>query len=166
MSILKTDNIQAGYGQQTIPLAELEQRTVQSYYNSYTGGAYEPSTTYDWVPGLNVDFTPIRSDTRLRATLRFNFSFVNAVPILHLIFYANGVEIGRHNLGGQYQEQRHVYVWDIASWGAGVLGRIGYQSRRYGNSNRGKFHSTGYWNGTGSSQVGLTEYRIDEYIPI
>ena len=166
MSTLKVDNFQVGFGQPIIPLAELGQRTVNSYYNVYNSGVYEPSNTFDWVPGLNVDYTPLRSDTRLRVTLRFTMAYISGTPILHMIFYANGVEISRHNVSGQNQEQRHVYVYDVASWGAATAGRIGYQCRRYGTSNRGKFHGTGYWNGTGSTQNAQAEYRIDEYIPI
>lgn len=166
MSTIQVDNIQVGYGQEDIPLSELTCRVVKSEYVSGEPGAIVPGTSYTWINGLYRDYTPLLSNTRIRMNLRFGVGAQDNHAITHMIFYANGIEQGRHNISGLYVEHRHTYMWEVGSWGAGVSARMGYQARTYSTSNEIRFHGTRYWNGAGTVQNILYEIRIDEYIPV
>lgn len=166
MSTIRADKIQVGYGQEDIPLEELTCRVVKSEYIIDTPGAFTPGTSYTWITGLFRDYTPLLSNTRIRMNLRFGYAFLDNHAITHMIFYANGIEQGRHNISGLYIEHRHTYMWEVGSWGAGINARIGYQARAYSTGNECRFHSTRHWDGTGTLQNTTYEIRIDEYIPL
>jgi hypothetical protein len=165
MSTLKVDNLQSGSREYLIPLKELSHRFIQQYRDVYIFGSWTPSTSYTWMPGAYVDFTPQETTSRIRFTLCLTMGHVNGHAISHNIFYANGVEIGRHSISGQSPEHRHTYVWDVPSWGT-TPGRIGYQTRNYGTSNQALFHGTYYWDGVGSNQTAQTEILVEEYLPL
>lgn len=165
MSTLRVNNLSSGPSPYDIPLGELEYRIIKDYRTQYSGGSWEPSDTYQWVPNAYVDYTPASPDSRIRFTINLSYAHTSGTPIMHCVFYANSVEIGRHNISGQSPEWRHCYVWDVASWG-GSLARIGYQARRYGGSNIPRVHGTHHWEGAGSNQNAHTQIYIDEYIPM
>lgn len=165
MSTLRVDNLRGITNEALVPLSELRQRWLNSYYASYNSGSWTPSTAYGWAPGLFYDYTPASASSRIRATLNFSYSHANGHAICHCIFYANGVEQGRHSIAGQSPEHRHSYVWDFASWGTSA-GRIGYQMRQYGSSNQPRIHGTHHWDGGGSNQNAMGEIIIEEYNPI
>lgn len=165
MSTLRVDNIQGGARDNLIPLSELRHRVVKTARNSYRSGSWLPSLSYQWAPAMFIDYTPARGDTRIRFSINISYAHANGHAIAHCIFFANGAEQGRHSISGQSPEHRHLYVWDVASWGTSN-GRIGYQVRNYGTSNQGRFHSTHHWDGGGSDQAAQTEIVIEEYLPI
>lgn len=165
MSTLRVNNLSPGPQQYNIPLGELERRVIKDYRTQYAGGSWEPNDTYQWIPNAYVDYTPASPDSRIRFTINLAYAHTSGHAIMHCVFYANGVEIGRHNIAGQSPEWRHCYVWDVASWG-GSLARIGYQARRYGGSNIPRVHGTHHWEGAGSNQLANTQIYIDEYIPM
>jgi hypothetical protein len=166
MSTLRANTIQAGNSEFSTPVTELSGRIIKSFKTFYLLGAWVPSTTYSWLPGGFVDYIPERADTRIRFSISLCMAHTDGHAISHNIFYANSVEIGRHSISGQSPEHRHLYVWDVASWGA-FNGRIGYQMRAYAASaNRVRVHSTHHWDGAGSAQIGQTEILIEEYLPL
>jgi hypothetical protein len=165
MSIIRVDNIKSKSDEVILPVNELRSRVIKTYRNSYSGGSWDPSDTYSWLPAGFVDYTPVSSTSRIRFNINISFAHTSGHGIAHCIFYANNVEIGRHSIAGQSPEHRHMYVWDFASWGT-TESRIGYQVRRYGGSNIPRFHGTFYWNGTGSNQAAQTEILLEEYFPI
>lgn len=165
MSTLRVDNLRGVTNEALVPLSELRQRWINSYYASYNSGSWQPSTAYGWAPGLFYDYTPASASSRIRTTCNFSYSHASGHAISHCIFYANGVEQGRHSIAGQSPEHRHAYIWDFASWGTSA-GRIGYQIRSYGGSNQPRFHGTHHWDGTGSNQNAMAEIIIEEYFPI
>jgi len=166
MSTLQVNTIQAGTSEFSIPVSELSGRIIKTYKDTYLLGAWVPSTDYTWLPGGFADYSPERSDSRIRFSLSLCMAHQDGHAISHNIFYANGVEIGRHSISGQSPEHRHLYVWDVASWGD-FTGRIGYQMRAYSASaNRVRVHSTHHWDGVGSAQIGQTEILIEEYLPL
>ena len=165
MSTLRVDNLQAGSREQLVPLTELKQRVIKTYRNQYRSGSWDPSDAYQWLPAGFHDYTPASASSRIRFSIAISYAHSSGHAIAHMIFYANGVEQGRHCISGQSPEHRHLYVWDVASWGTSS-GRIGYQVRRYGGSNVPRFHGTHHWNGAGSNQAAQTEIVIEEYLPL
>lgn len=165
MSTLRVNTIQGVTSEITIPLSELRQRTIKDYRSTYNAGSWQPTTSYDWAPGMFFDYTPASASSRIRTTICFSYSHASGHAISHCIFYSNGTEQGRHSIAGQSPEHRHTYVWDFASWGTSV-GRIGYQIRSYGGSNQPRFHGTHHWDGSGSNQNAMGEFRIEEYFAI
>lgn len=172
MSNIFVNNIKEGptifdlYGNQAVlPVTELRHMTLKTFRSTYRGGAWLPSTSYSWMPNGFVDYTPASGSSKIRFSLQLSYAFYNAHCITHNIFYANGVEQGRHSISGYHQEHRHLYVWQVNSWGT-FNARIGYQSRTYGGSNQGWFHTTGYWDGVGSNQLAESEIYIEEFLPI
>lgn len=165
MSLIRVDNIQAGSGEFKVPLAELRQQVIKTFRQSYRSGSWTPGVTYAWMPAGYADYTPASASSRIRFSINISFAHSNGHAISHCIFYANGSERGRHTIAGQSPEHRHLYVWDIASWGTNNA-RIGYQVRNYGTSNQGRFNGTHHWDGGGSDQAAQTEIIIEEYFPI
>lgn len=165
MSTIKVDNLQLGSREYLIPVAELKQQVIKTYRNAYRAGSWSPSDAYQWLPNAYVDYTPASASSRIRFSLSLSYGHINGHGISHCIFYANGVEQARHCIAGQSPEHRHLYVYDVASWGT-TSGRIGYQVRRYGGSNSGLFHGTFYWDGGASNQAAETEILLEEYLPI
>lgn len=154
------------YGtQRNVRVEELRHMTLKTYRASYRSGSWTPSTVYAWMPAGYVDYTPASGSSKIRFTINLSYAWINGHAITHNIFYANGVEQGRHSISGYYQEHRRSYVWQVNSWGT-FNARIGYQSRNYGTSNQGFFHTTTYWDGVGSNQAAQSEIYIEEFLPI
>lgn len=147
------------------PLTELGYRVVKQARATYDGGQWNPDNNYNWVPGMFNDYTPLLANSRIRMTCMIPFAGnVAAHAISHWIFYANGVEQGRHGVSGEHYEDQRTYAWDVASWGTSS-GRIGYQMRAYANDNHEvRPFTTRYWDGVGSTQVCRGQYVIEEYI--
>jgi len=172
MSTVRVDNLIASLPNTStsvaaLPLSELRQRTIKDFRSRYSGGSYIPGDTYNWALGMFADYAPASASSRIRTSIGFSYSHENGHAISHWIFYANGVEIGRHSIAGQSPEHRHLYVWDFASWGTSTA-RIGYQVRRYGGSNQPRIHATHHWDGVGSNQSALCigDFSIEEYFAI
>ena len=168
MSTLIVDSLSynAEDAAQEIPLTQLGYRVVRSYRQTYTGGQWNPDNNYNWVPGMFYDYTPLLSNSRIRANCSLSYVGINAAhAISHWIFYANGVERGRHSISGNHLEDNTSHVWDFPSWGTST-GRIGYQSRSYSNDNHEvRAHMTRYWDGGGSNQNCYGQFWIEEYLP-
>lgn len=166
MSTIIADKFKAS-DDEIIPVSEmLTYKVIKSYRADYTGGSWNNSTTYNWVPGMYYDYTPMRSDSRIRVYCGIPVAGVNAAhAISHWIFYSNSVEIGRHCVSGNHLEDFSTYMWDTASWGAATQARIGYQMRVHANDNNEvRPFTTRYWNGTGSGQNCKGQFVIEEYI--
>lgn len=165
MSKIIVDQIDFDDKKVLIPVEELKHRVVKTYSATYTGGAWNPNNTFNWVPGMNYDYTPLLSNSKIRATCYIPSAGINSShAISHWIFYANGVEIGRHCISGEHYEGFGSYTWEVDSWGAGVLGRIGYQMRSYANDNHEvRPFTTRYWDGGGSNQNSYGQFIIEEY---
>jgi hypothetical protein len=163
MSTLRVDNIRSRSGEAILPLSQLRYRVIKTYRNTYRGGSWDASDTFQWMPSAFVDYTPASASSRIRFNINVSFAHINGHAISHWIFYANGVERGRHSVSGQSPEWRHLYVWDFASWGT-FNARIGYQVRRYGGGNQPRFHGTTHWDGVGSNQAAQTEILLEEYL--
>lgn len=166
MSTLIVDSIVADLNAPAIPLTELGFRVINSHQQWYDGGYWRNDNTYNWVPGLWHDYTPISASSRIRVNANFTYCGPNgsAHNISHWIFYANGVDQGKHSVSGYHLEGRGSFIWDFASWGTSQ-GRIGYQMRQYAYTNHEiTVHSTRYWDGGGSNQNCRAHLIIEEYL--
>jgi hypothetical protein len=167
MSTLVTDFLSFDPNSDAIPLTELGHRVVKEARAQYTGGLWNPDTTYNWVPGMFSDYVPLLATSRIRMTCMIPYArnSGSAHGISHWIFSANGVEQGRHGISGEHYEDMRTYVWDVASWGT-ASGRIGYQMRAYANDNHEvRPYCTNYWDGGGSTQNCFGQWVIQEYLP-
>lgn len=166
MSTVIVDSLTVDETRTQIPLTELGYRVIKSYRQTYTGGQWNPTTSYAWIPGMFFDYTPVSASSRIRTYCHIPYArnSGNALGISHWIFYANGTEQGRHSISGNHLEDMSTYVWDFASWGTSV-GRIGYQQRSYADDNHEvRVYTTQYWDGGGSSQVCNGQLIIEEYL--
>lgn len=167
MSTIIVDQIQTDEDRGPIPLTQLGYRIIKNYRANYDSGQWNPSTAYNWVPGMWADYTPASSSSRIRVYCHLSYArnSGSAHGISHWIFYANGTERGRHSISGNHIEDNSVYVWDFASWGTSS-GRIGYQMRAYADDNHEvRPHCTQYWDGGGSVQTCRSQFIIEEYLP-
>lgn len=168
MSNLRVDTLATSDRTVAIPTTQLRGRVIRTVYQEYTGGTWDPNTTFQWAPGLWWDYAFFGSsaeNVRARVTLNFSVGYIDGHNIMHCIFYTQGgsVERGRHSLSSQNYETRHCYMWDVP-WHSGTQ-RIGYQMRWYGTGNRTRLHATGYWDGGGSVQFCRALMTIEEYLP-
>ena len=166
MSTLVTDTISPDPNLAPLSLDQLRRRVIREKRFTYTGGGWRNNNTFNWVPGAFDDYTPLSASSRIRGywTLPVARWVGAAHSISHWIFYANGVEQGKHSLSGHHLEHRATYVWDFPSWGTST-GRIGYQMRMYAQGNHEVgVYSTQYWEGGGSNQNCFGQYYIQEYL--
>lgn len=150
----------------TVPVKELyNNRYVQRYQAVHTGGSWNPSTTYQWVPGSFVDFTPQRTDSLIQYAWRAPHAWINqSNGIVHLQFFANGRLFKYHSLAGTHLEDGDTYMWEVPSWGT-FNARIGCQIRAYTtNQHTLRFYDTNYWNGVGSRQTANGQLMVDEVL--
>lgn len=166
MSTVKANNISGGARVEGFPLAELSGQIIKTWRNTYWNGSWEPADAYAWVPGMWVDYQPASANSRIRVTCCLSKSFNNSHHISNFIFYSNtSTEQGRHSVSGHHHEARHEYTWDFASWGT-TRARVGYQARRHGSGNIGRFHGTHYWDGGGGNTNSQSQMYIQEYLPL
>lgn len=166
MSTVIVDQLQCDFEQPQVPLTELGHRIIKNYRATYTGGQWNANTTYNWVPGMYYDYTPESASSRIRVYCHLSYARMSGAAhgISHWIFYANGVEKGRHSISGNHLEDNSCYTWDVASWGTSS-GRIGYQMRSYGDDNHEvRPYTTAYWDGGGSNQNSYGQFVVEEYL--
>lgn len=154
-------------GSVTIPLSELTTRVIQQHEETYSGGEWNPTTIYQWIPGSFVDFTPLRSDSLIVYQYRVPMARWRGQThaISHWRFYVNNVIYYWHSVEGVHLEDGSTLVWEVPSWGT-TSGRIGYQMRAHTNDNHEvRIYSTDYWDGVdGSRQAGVNGQLIVEEI--
>lgn len=165
MGSLSVEYLQNTAGSLTIPVKELETRTIQYYQAAYTGGEWNPDNNYNWIPGAWVDFTPRRADSRIRYTMRVPFAWVSAThAISHWYFYAAGTLYWYWSESGNHVEQGKTYQFEVPSWGTSS-GRIGMQHRSYSNDNHEvRLYTTYYWDGGGRSAQNARGHLMVEEI--
>lgn len=167
MSTIIIDGLSADINNPEVPLTELGYRIIKNVRRDYEGGLWNPDTNYNWVPGMFYDYVPLSASSRIRAYCHIPHARNSGAAhgISHWIFFANGVEQGRHCISGNHIEGQGLYLWDFASWGTSS-GRIGYQMRAYANDNHEvRPYTTQYWDGTGSNQFCRGQIIIEEYLP-
>jgi hypothetical protein len=152
------------FGTYTIPVKELNSRCIQRYVADYTGGDWNPSNSYAWLPGGFVDFTPKKSDSRIYFYSRIPRAWVNATHgISHWKFYVNGTLTFMHSESGNHLEEGNTFKWVVPSWGT-FNARIGYQMRAYAvNNHTIRAYSTNYWDGVGSRQNAFGNLTVEEW---
>lgn len=154
-------------GSTAIEVKDFAHRIIQRVSYTHRNGWIRGNNTYYWMPGGYADFRPLRSDSRIRSTWNIpTRTYGSAHMIMHYVFYRDDIEYGRYTRGGHHVENPFSQEWDIPSWGAGQVGRMGYKYRSYaeGNHNAHLFLSE-YWDGGGASYNLRGQYTILEYMP-
>ena len=151
-------------GNTTVPIVELKIRVIQYIRQDYTGGSWNPDTTYNWVPGAYYDFTPKQSDSVIKYTVRLPMSRSGSSThaIGNWYFYANNIIFYRWEDSLQHLENGNIWEFQVPSWGTST-GRIGLQHRAHGNDgNEIRMYQTEYWDGVGSNQNCYGQMFIEE----
>ena len=148
----------------SIPVSTLKGRIIQYISEEYTAGEFNPDNTYRWIPGAHYDFTPLRSDTRIKYNCRLPMAWVGAAhSISAMKFFVDTTEYFAWSQSMTYYENSYDFEFEVPSWGAGVQGRIGLQIRSHANNNNEvRVYSTTYWNGAGSRQTANGQMFIEE----
>jgi hypothetical protein len=165
MGRVTLDYLQNLTGTVSVPVADLRIRVVQTSLDTYDGGEWNPTTSYNFVPGASENFTPERADSRIRFRMRLPVAWVSANHAIgHFRFRANNVTIWEWSESGTNIENAKTFEFDIPSWGT-TRARIGLQHRSYTNdSNELRMYSTYYWNGVSSRQNAFGLRIIEEYV--
>jgi len=164
---LAVDNIYNAAGSTVAYTSYMQRRVVQRVSYVHRLGYWYPDNNYYWLPGGYLDFTPIRNDTRLRWSLNCPMIWYgSAHNITHHIFYRDEIEYGRHSRSGHHTENANTQTWDIPTWGAGQVGRVGYRIRSYAQGNHsGHFWFTHYWDGGQVNWSTPGQIICEEYFP-
>ena len=165
MSNLTIDYLENTSGSVNIPVRDLKTRVIQYYQQEYTGGDWNPDNNYNWIPGGFRDFTPRRSDTRIKYTFRAATAWRNAShAISHMRFLANNVQFYTWSESGTHYENGKSWEFEVPSWGTNQA-RIGIQMRSYAvNNHTVRMHTTYYWDGTASFQNSRGHLMIEEIL--
>lgn len=165
MPNLSVDYLQNTAGSITIPVHELKTRVVQYYQGVYENGEWNPTTTFNWVPGAYLDFTPKRADTRIKFSMRLPMGWYSAThSIGHWQFWAANLVYWYWSESGTHIENGKNFEFEVPSWGTSTA-RIGLKHRSYSeDSNENRPYSTNFWDGGGSRQNCKGQLIIQEIL--
>lgn len=166
MSTLKVDSIQNAAGTSSIIDTGDIHQVLQSTTTKYTGGIWNPDTTYRTVPGSSVSFTPQKSSgSMIEYSFNFAYGWQNSShAIQHIIFYRGSTEECRWTFAATYKEGRDTFRWIMPTWGTSAQ-TLYLSTRSYTNDGHEvRFHQTHYWNGAGSVQTCHAQVSVREYI--
>jgi hypothetical protein len=165
MGSLSVDFIENLSQDAVVPVKDLSTQVIQFFQQEYTGGEWNPTTTYAWVPGAHTNFQPLRADTKIRFTMRLPVAWVAAGHAIgHWYFFAAGRLFWYWSESGTHIENGKTFQFEVPSWGTSQQ-LIGLQHRSYANDNHEtRIYTTYYWNGTGRSAQLATGHLIIEEI--
>lgn len=164
---LQVDTIQSENGSNGISISNMQRRVIQRTSQTYRSGYWRADNSYYWIPGMFVEFRPLRSDSRI--SLSFSIptrDYGSAHMIMHYIMYIDDQEQMRFTRGGHHVENAHAIDWEIPSWGAGQFRRVGMKARSYSEGNHNAhLYMLRYWNGGGNSLRVPGQLIMEEYTP-
>jgi hypothetical protein len=162
-----TNTITTESGLLSIPVKQLQRRVIQRVSYTHRVGGYRNNNSYNWITGAYVDFRPVRGDTRIRFISNHHTrTYGSQHMIVHYKFYIDDVEYARFTRGGHHVENINTLEYEVASWGAGVFARAGWQSRAYAEGNHNShIHHTQYWDGVDNARDVPAQIIAEEYIP-
>lgn len=164
--ILNIDTIQNEAGTVSLNTSYFQRRLIQRISYTHRIGWWRANNTYYWVPGANVNFRPIRGDSRIKVTFNIPTRQYGSSQhsITHWIFYKDEIEYGRHSRAGHHVENAFSQEWDIPSWGGMQYARIGYKVRSYSEAaNNAHLYYTQYWDGAGADHNIQGLMIVEEY---
>lgn len=143
----------------------------------YTGGAWTTNgTSWEWIPGLYYDYTPVSSNSVIRAIAGWTAHRAGTYDIIsHMewarsnsdgssITYLDSFPMADHS--ATYMSIWHTYQQELPSWGAGTTQRLGLRVRSADYTNyRAVFHET-YWNyspGNGRGSAAYPYWIVEEW---
>lgn len=132
--------------------------------SSGTWAANQNGVTHAWVPDLFHDYTPLRSDTRIRLILDYAVAFTGSSGMItHTILHMGGTEYGRYGTSGNSVPEQKVHLQaEVPSWGT-TSQRCGLTAVSYSSSWGSRFHSTWYWGGVSNPQYYPPTLIIEEF---
>lgn len=165
--ILKVDTIRNTANSVNLQTTYLQRRVVQRTTRWFKGGLWNPSNQYREIPGSMINITPLYDNSYLTYTCMIPLGHRGAAhSITHWIFYAAGNEYARHSRSVDHQESGAIHRWEVASWGAGRSGTMGYLVRQYADSNHSvHFNGRRYIDGSDSSRGVPSFIQVEEYLP-
>jgi hypothetical protein len=155
--------------------------TIQNKEYRYTSGKWLVPTGMTWAPGLYENYTPIRSDSKLRFEFGYtierwgsSYDKITNVNMARSDVDGSNIsyEIYRWQTTGHagiYTNTWQHYEHEIESWGAGVTKRFGILMAAHNATQyRGYLHST-TWNNYDQSGQGTNAYpyiRFQEVVTL
>lgn len=167
-STLIVDNIQDSASSVDIATYSLQRRLVQRIHKRFYGGMWNPGNQWRPVPGNTLSITPMYDNSILVYTCQLprGHRGGNAHSITHYKFYAGGQEYARHSCSGEHYGHGKTERFEVASWGAGRAGSMGYFVRQYGDSTHSAHFNGRRWiNGSDSSRSVPSYVMVEEYVP-
>lgn len=163
--IINVDTIASVNGANTISVSNMQRRIIQRTSYIHRIGFWRGNNAYYWVPGGYMDFRPLKGDSRIRVTYSIpTRDYGSNHMIMHWIFYVNDVEYGRFTRGGHHVEDAGTTEWDVPSWGANTIARVGFRARSYSEGNHNAhLYMAQYWNGGGNSLRLPGQMIVEEY---
>lgn len=164
--IINLNTIQNEAGNISLETRFFQRRIIQRASYTHRIGWWRANNSYYWVPGANVNFRPLRGDTRVRVTFNVPTRQYGSSQhsITHWIFFLNEIEYGRHSRAGHHTENAFSQEWDIPSWGEMQYGRVGYKVRSYSEAaNNAHLYLTQYWDGGGADHNIQGQMIVEEY---
>jgi hypothetical protein len=164
--ILRVDTIRNTANTVNLPTVYLKRRIVQRTTRWFNGGLWNPGNNYKEVPGCMLSITPTYDDSILVYTCMVPLGHRGAAhSITHWIFYAGGNEYARHSRSIDHQESGAIHRWEVASWGKGRTGAMGYMTRQYSDSNHSvHYNGRRYIDGSDSSRGVPSWCSVEEYV--
>ena len=134
------------------------------------------TTTYTDMPFSVATYKPPSGAIGVQYQVTFGQAWINEHMISHYKLYVDSTEIiyGRFNTSGRYREGLYTFRWyfaiggttnnntgRFASWNSNKV--IKLKARNYGTNNRGRWHSSQYWDGTSTDVFFKPMMRITSF---
>ena len=165
--ILTVDTIRNVDNTINLQTSYLQRRLVQRTTRWFKGGLWNPGNEYKEIPGSLMNITPIYDNSFLTYTFMCPLGHrQNAHSITHWVFVAGGQEYARHSRSVDHQESGAIHRWEVASWGKGRSGTMGYYTRQYGDGTHSvHYNGRRYIDGSDSSRGVPSFVQVEEYLP-
>jgi hypothetical protein len=165
--ILTVDTIRNVDNNINLQTSYLQRRMVQRTTRWFKGGLWNPGNEFKEIPGSLMNITPMYDNSFLTYTFMCPLGHRGAAhSITHWIFVAGGQEYARHNRSVDHQESGSIHRWEVASWGKGRSGTMGYYTRQYADSNHSvHYNGRRYIDGSDSSRGVPSFVQVEEYLP-
>jgi hypothetical protein len=165
--ILTVDTIRNVDNTINLQTSYLQRRLVQRTTRWFKGGLWNPGNEFKEIPGSLMNITPMYDTSFLTYTFMCPLGHRGAAhSITHWIFVAGGQEYARHSRSVDHQESGSIHRWEVASWGKGRSGTMGYYTRQYADSNHSvHYNGRRYIDGSDSSRGVPSFVQVEEYLP-
>ena len=141
--------------------------------DSYTGGVWNATSSYQWVPGCYWDYTPTYATSSSdKIVIHFNFAkgAINGYGMMHGRYYEQASAGGSYTeltkaswQASDYHDTRANFTWVHSGYSDGAR-RFGWQMREYNSNHQAKIHSTYHFDGTSGNTFMKPIIIVWEYV--